>query len=100
MIEPGDLARAAPRPWSAIDIGSHRGIQVWVVDANARKIVQIFGKADEKAFTAALIVSAVNATEAAPPTSASIEDIGDKLRALHAGMENAGFTREPPRFRR
>jgi len=84
MIEPDDLARSAPRPWSLLDIGTHRGIQAWVVDANGRKIVQIFGKGDERAFTAALIVAAVNSADVAPPIGASIDDIADALRSITA----------------
>ncbi len=84
MIEPQDLDRAAPRPWSAVDIGTQRGIQVWIADANGRKILQVFGRADEKAFTAAMIVAAVNAIEAAPSIDASMDDIAAALRAITA----------------
>lgn len=84
MIDPRDLELSAPRPWSTLDIGNSRGIQTWVVDANGRKIVQVFGRADEKPFTAALIVGAVNAVEAAPPIDASMDDIAAALRAITA----------------
>lgn len=93
MITPEDLEKSAPRPWSTLDIGCTRGIQTWVVDANGRKIIQVFGRANEKAFTGALIVEAVNAIEAAPSIDASIEDIAAKMRTLHGAMETAGFRR-------
>lgn len=63
MIDPDDIAKAAPGPFDTLEIGVHSasgGCHIYLTDKNGRKIAAIWGKADEKAYTAALIVAAVN----------------------------------------
>jgi len=58
----------APRPWNVEWSASFtaNGVgHVYIVDATGRKIAAIWGKADEKGDTAALIVRVVNAFHAA-----------------------------------
>lgn len=65
MIDPEDLAKAAPLPWNTLEVGSsgngNGGYHLYITDANGRKIAAVWGKPVEKAYTASLIVSAVNA---------------------------------------
>lgn len=88
MIDAADLEKAAPRPWNALAIGvpGSGGFHLYLLDADGRKIGVIWGKRDEKLHTAALIVEAVNALEAAPSIDASIDDIGAALRALEPSL--------------
>lgn len=58
---------AAPRPWAYQFVGAHRGAppgHLYLVDATGRKIAVIWGKAEEKAETAQLILDAVEAWDA------------------------------------
>lgn len=85
MIDPTDLDRSAPRPWTLLAVGTQSGsggFHLFVVDANGRKIGVIWGKRDEKMHTGSLLVDAVNGLEGSPPIDASIDDIGAALRAI------------------
>lgn len=57
---------AAPRPWRIVHSKSpsNNGAQhLYLVDANGRKIAAIWGKTEEKEWTAELIIAALNRYE-------------------------------------
>ena len=60
------IARSHPRPWNWVAVGANAsgGHHVYLVDADGRKIAALWGKADEKAAAAQLVVNLVN--EAGP----------------------------------
>ena len=83
MIDLTDLAKAAPRPWTMLALGTHTGsggFHLYLVDANGRKIGVVWGNRDEKFHTASIVVEAVNALDPAPAADASIAEIGAALR--------------------
>jgi hypothetical protein len=64
MTEKG---QAAPLPYNSLEISTDTassGRHIYITDATGRKIAAIWGKADEKAFTADLLLRAVNSYEA------------------------------------
>ena len=83
-VDPADIAGAAPRPWNWIAIPAHTsgGHYLYLVDADGRKIAAIWGKVNERPHTAQLIVEAVNAAGAGPRRDATLEEIGQALRAI------------------
>ena len=63
MTEKG---QAAPWPYNSLEISADTassGYHIYVTDATGRKFAAIWGKADEKAFTADLLLRAVNSYE-------------------------------------
>lgn len=59
-----NIQNAAPLPYDTLEIGAHTassGCHIYLTDKNGRKIGVIWGKANEKAYTAALIIAAVSA---------------------------------------
>jgi hypothetical protein len=56
------MTKPAPLPYSTLDLGTTTGdgIHVYLTDATGRKIAAIWGKSDEKAWTADLLVHAAN----------------------------------------
>jgi hypothetical protein len=56
------MSKPAPLPYSTLDLGTTTGdgVHVYLTDATGRKIAAIWGKSDEKAWTADLLVRAAN----------------------------------------
>lgn len=53
----------APLPYETVEIGAHTasaGCHIYLTDVTGRKVAVVWGKANEKAFTAHLIKRAVN----------------------------------------
>lgn len=64
MFDLTDIQNAAPLPYDTLEIGAHTassGCHIYLTDKTGRKIGVIWGKAHEKAYTAALIIAAVSA---------------------------------------
>ncbi len=61
------MTQQAPLPYDSLEIGAHSasgGCHIYLTDKNGRKIAAIWGKDDEKAFTAHHLVTAANSHDA------------------------------------
>lgn len=52
------MTKAAPGPYSTVEIGCGTGFHAYVVDANGRKIAAVWGPVAEKVWTSALFAAA------------------------------------------
>lgn len=60
-FHPDDIQKAAPLPYNTVEGGLHSGGHIYLTDKNGRKIGVVWGKPNEKPYTAALIIAAVEA---------------------------------------